>query len=83
MNWFRWLALLSMVVMFGMVVLIFALPVPTSTEGEIKVCDRAVSALLTSTDAVELQRAEFLVRRLNCDIGWRLDATGAFKPRDS
>jgi hypothetical protein len=51
-----------------------ALPViilaPTAKEK--KVCDQAVSTLFTTTDAIELQRAMFLIRRLDCKIGTRL-----------
>jgi hypothetical protein len=35
-------------------------------------CDKAVSTLLTTTDAIELQRAMFLIRRLDCKISTRL-----------
>jgi hypothetical protein len=34
-------------------------------------CDKAVSTLLTTTDAAELQRAMFLVHRLDCKISTR------------
>ena len=36
-----------------------------------KVCDQAVS-MFTTTDALELQRAMFLIRRLDCKISTRL-----------
>jgi hypothetical protein len=35
-------------------------------------CDQAVSTLLTTTDLIELQRAGFLVRQLDCSITQRL-----------
>jgi hypothetical protein len=35
-----------------------------------KVCDQAVS-MFTTTDALELQRAMFLIRRLDCKISTR------------
>jgi hypothetical protein len=45
---------------------IFALPIIilAPTEKERKVCDQAVSTLFATTDAIELQRAMFLIRRL-------------------
>ncbi len=53
---------------------IAALPViilaPTAKEK--KVCDQAVSTLFTTTNAVELQRAMFLIRRLDCKVSTRL-----------
>jgi len=53
---------------------IVALPViilaPTAKEK--KVCDQAVSTLFTTTDAVELQRSMFLIRRLDCKVSTRL-----------
>jgi hypothetical protein len=35
-------------------------------------CDQAVSTLLTTKDLIELQRAMFLIRRLDCGITRRL-----------
>jgi hypothetical protein len=35
-------------------------------------CDQAVNTLFTTTDAIELQRAMFLIRRLDCKISTRL-----------
>jgi hypothetical protein len=37
-----------------------------------KVCDQAVSTLFTTTDALELQRSMFLIRRLDCKVSTRL-----------
>jgi hypothetical protein len=60
----------------GMIVgaVIFALPIiilaPTGKER--KLCDQAVSTLFTTTDAIELQRAMFLIRHLDCKISTRL-----------
>jgi hypothetical protein len=52
---------------------IFALPMiilaPTAKE---KICDQAVSTLFTTTDAIELQRATFPIRQLDCKISTRL-----------
>jgi hypothetical protein len=44
--------------------------IPSTKEK--KVCDQAVTALFTTPDAIELQRAMFLIRRLDCKIGTRL-----------
>jgi hypothetical protein len=54
--------------------LLFALPIIilAPTEKERKVCDQAVSTLFATTDAIELQRAMFLIRRLDCKISTRL-----------
>jgi ABC-type tungstate transport system substrate-binding protein len=63
-------------VISGMIVgaAIFALPmiILAPTAKEKKVCDQAVNTLLTTTDAIELQRAMFLIRRLDCKISTRL-----------
>jgi len=39
---------------------------------EKKLCEQAVSTFFTTTDAIELQRAMFLIRRLDCRISTRL-----------
>jgi hypothetical protein len=66
----------SPTVISGMIVgaAIFALPmiILAPTAKEKKVCDQAVSTLFTTTDAVELQRAMFLIRRLDCKISTRV-----------
>lgn len=46
-------------------------PWPHEAE-ERALCDRAVNALLTSPDLVEVTRAGIIVRRLNCGIQRRL-----------
>ena len=53
---------------------IFALPmvILAPTKKETKLCDQAVSTLFTTTDAIELQRAMFLIRRLDCKSSTRL-----------
>jgi hypothetical protein len=60
----------------GMIVgaAIFALPmiILAPTAKEKKACDQTVNTLFTTTDAIELQRAMFLIRRLDCKIGTRL-----------
>ena len=61
---------------YGMIVgaAIFALPmiILAPTAKEKKVCDQAVGTLFTTTDAIELRRAIFLIRRLDCKISTRL-----------
>jgi hypothetical protein len=42
------------------------------TAKEKKLFDEAVNTLFTTTDAIELQRAMFLIRRLDCKISTRL-----------
>jgi hypothetical protein len=42
------------------------------TAKEKKICDQAVSTLFTTTDAIELQRAMFLIRQLDCKISTRI-----------
>jgi hypothetical protein len=53
---------------------IFALPIIilAPTWKEKKLCDQAVSTLFITTDSIELQRAMFLIRRLDCKISTRL-----------
>ena len=81
MDGFRWLAVLSIVIMFCFDIFLFTLPFPASNAGGIRLCDKAVSTVLGSTDPVELQRASIIIRNLRCGIGLRLDDTGAFRPR--
>jgi hypothetical protein len=54
----------------AIVALLLVVMVPIPKEG--KICDQAVSTLLTTTDAVKLQRTMFLIRRLDCKISTRL-----------
>jgi hypothetical protein len=53
---------------------IFALPmiILAPSAKEKKLCDQAVSTLFTTTEAIELQRSMFLIRRLDCKISTRL-----------
>jgi hypothetical protein len=53
---------------------IFALPIIilAPTAKQTKLCDQAVSTLFTTTDAIELRRAMFLIRQLDCKISTRL-----------
>jgi hypothetical protein len=54
----------------AIVALLLVVLAPTAKEKEL--CDQAVSTLFTTTDAIELQRAMFLIRRLDCKISRRL-----------
>jgi hypothetical protein len=78
----RWygviIALSGIVVLGNLIIITTAL---TASEAETRLCDKAVSTVLSSTDPVELQRAGIIIRNLRCGIGLRLDDTGAFKPR--
>jgi hypothetical protein len=79
MNGWRWATIaFSSIVFLGSMV--FIATVPAGTKGEIRLCDKAVSALLSSPDPVELRRASIIVRHLRCGIGFRLDDAGEFKP---
>jgi hypothetical protein len=63
-------------VIFSMIAgaVIVALPmlVLLPSAKEKKLCDQSVSTFFTTTDAIELQRAMFLIRRLDCKISTRL-----------
>jgi hypothetical protein len=79
-RWWTAMAFCASVVL-GSIVFIATLPPATATKAEMRLCDTAVSTVLSSTDPVELQRAGIIVRNLRCTIGLRLDEAGAFKPR--
>ena len=51
------------------VVLLAGMPISRSTGA---LCDRAVATMLESHDLVELQRADMLIRHLNCAVRRRL-----------
>jgi hypothetical protein len=81
-QWWTAIALCAAVVLGSIVVIASVIAnVPAATKAEMRLCDKAVSTVLTSTDPVELQRASIIVRSLRCTIGLRLDEAGAFKPR--
>lgn len=53
--------------------LYWAAVVPSPSERAASAqCDRAVAAMLESRDPVELQRADLLIRNLNCRVRKRL-----------
>jgi hypothetical protein len=80
MNGWHWMTMaLSVAVILGSIVVLAT--VPAVTKAELRLCDKAVATVLSSTDPVELQRASIIVRNLRCGIGLRLDEAGAFKPR--
>ena len=80
-DWQWWTAMTFIAaVVLGSIVVIATLPAATATK-EMRLCDKAVATVLSSTDPVELQRASIIVRNLHCAIGLRLDEAGAFKPR--
>ncbi len=66
------------IVVFGFVIPSYvfsvALPIELGTDlvAARKTCDRAVEALLTSRDPVELQCSGILIHELNCGISRRL-----------
>jgi hypothetical protein len=58
----------------GLSVVVLMMPLPPGLVRERALCDRAVNALLTSKDLVEVTRAGIIVDRLDCSIGRRLDS---------
>jgi hypothetical protein len=56
----------------GAVIVALLMLILAPSAKEKKLCDQAVSTLFTTTDAIELQRAMFLIRRLDCKISTRL-----------
>jgi len=58
--------------MLGAVIVALAMFILAPSAKEKKLCDQAVSTLFTTMDAIELQRAMFLIRRLDCKISTRL-----------
>jgi predicted MFS family arabinose efflux permease len=52
--------------------IVLALPPGPQFSAETKECDRQVAVLRSTHDPVELRRAMFLVRWLNCSVGKRL-----------
>jgi hypothetical protein len=57
-------------VVLAVVIAIFLDTIEASRPSQnlIATCDRAVHVLFTTTDALELQRAEIIIRMLNCSI---------------
>jgi hypothetical protein len=51
---------------------ILFLPPGPQFVAEARECDKQLAILLTTRDAVDLERAKFIVRWLNCSIGNRL-----------
>jgi hypothetical protein len=52
--------------------LVLAVPFPSPSHAEHRLCDQAVDALLHSKDLVEIERAGIIIREVNCGIGRRL-----------
>jgi hypothetical protein len=70
-GWFVLTLLVVPAICFSFVALIASIPLPNEDAAR-RTCDEAVHNLLTTTDMVELQRAQILVRRLNCGVRRRL-----------
>jgi len=69
--WPFWASLIGFIVVVASVVAgVLSVVEPSAKERQ--VCDQAVSTLLSTTDALELQRAMFLIRRLDCSVRRRL-----------
>jgi hypothetical protein len=47
-------------------------PIPATGDPEVRLCDRAVEALLHSNELIEVERAAAIVREIPCGIGKRL-----------
>ena len=47
-------------------------PIPVSGDPEVRLCDRAVDALLHSKELIEVERGAAIVREIPCGIGRRL-----------
>lgn len=47
-------------------------PAAAADVSTVKACDQAVNALLTTDNLVDLERATFLIRELNCSVSSRL-----------
>ena len=45
---------------------------PPPEPAQVQACDRQVATLMTSHDALEVQRADILVHALNCAVAKRL-----------
>jgi hypothetical protein len=69
--WLIPVVLMAAFVGFAAYVIIFLPPGPRFVAEKAE-CDRQVAILLATHDAVELDRAKFLVRWLDCSIGDRL-----------
>ena len=68
----NWLMILSLLVIAGSMYVILALP--SGGAGTRRFCDQQVAILLSTKDQLELDRASFLVRYLDCSVSRRLPA---------
>jgi hypothetical protein len=69
-RWIDWGGPILVAIAIGAVVYL-ALSALEPNAKEHKVCDALVQTLLTTRDAVELQRAGIFVRELDCDVSHR------------
>jgi hypothetical protein len=67
-----WSLLLPPAFIVALYISLRLLPELPVVAAKIRECDRQVAVLLSTHDAVELERAKFLVRYLRCDIAKRL-----------
>jgi hypothetical protein len=56
----------------GAVIVALPMLILLPSAEEKKLCNQSVSIFFTTTDEIELQRAMFLIRRLDCKISTRL-----------
>ena len=52
---------------------------PPNLSTQLVACDRAIEAMMTSRDAIEIERGGVLIRALNCSGGHRFGPDGRFK----
>ena len=65
------LSVISAMIAGAVIVALLMLILAPSVQKK-KLCDQSVSTFLTTTDAIELQRAMFRIGKLDCKIGARL-----------
>ena len=74
-----WLVTATLAAFGGGAFLGFILAKPSS--GERIACDRALEAVITSRDAIEIERGAVLISALGCDVRRSIGQDGHFRPR--
>lgn len=73
--WGQWSGIVLILVVAYVVFMWWLITLPRPNEANARaMCDKQVSALLTTHDALDLERARYLIRQLNCDIWRRMPA---------
>lgn len=60
-----------LIIMAAFLTFIFRLPTPVA-DAEDRACDNAVATLFSTRDLVDMQRAQFVIKQLDCSISKRL-----------